>query len=75
MKRVLKGTVVSDKMKDTVVVQVTRVKTHPIYHKQYKASSKFMAHDEKGSAKVGDEVQIEETRPISKNKRWKVVNS
>ncbi|RJO60041.1 30S ribosomal protein S17 [candidate division WS5 bacterium] len=74
MKRVLKGIVVSDKMKDTVVVQVARVKTHPIYRKQYKVSTKFMAHDEKGSAKMGDEVQIEETRPMSKNKRWRIVD-
>lgn len=73
MKRVLKGTVVSDKMDKSVVIQVTRVKTHPIYHKKYKASTKFMAHDESGSHKIGDEVEIEETRPMSKNKRWKVV--
>lgn len=73
MKRILKGIVVSDKMDKSVVIQVTRVKTHPIYHKKYKASTKFMAHDETGSCKIGDEVEIEETRPTSKNKRWKVV--
>lgn len=73
MKRVLKGTVVSDKMDKTVVVKVERVKTHPIYHKKYKASTKFMAHDESGSHKIGEEVEIEETRPMSKDKRWKIV--
>ncbi|MDO8507728.1 MAG: 30S ribosomal protein S17 [bacterium] len=73
MKRVLKGTVVSDKMDKTVVVKVDRVKTHPIYHKKYKASTKFMAHDESGVSKIGDEVEIAETRPMSKNKRWEVV--
>lgn len=72
--RKLKGTVVSDKMDKTVVVKVERVKTHPIYHKKYKASTKFMAHDEAGH-KVGDVVEIEETRPMSKDKRWCVVNT
>lgn len=74
MKRALKGTVVSDKMDKSVVVRVDRVKTHPIYHKKYKTSTKFLAHDEKGVCKVGDKVEIEETKPMSKNKRWKVVN-
>jgi len=74
MARILKGIVVSNKADKSVVVQVTRVKTHPIYHKQYKASTKFMAHDEKNDHKVGDEVEIEETRPISKSKRWSVIN-
>ena len=73
MKRALKGTVVSDKQDKTIVVRVTRVKTHPIYHKKYKASTKFMAHDETGGCKVGDEVEIEETRPMSKNKRWRLL--
>lgn len=72
MKRVLKGTVVSDKMEKTVIVRVDRVKTHPIYRKQYKASTKFMAEDLNGH-KVGDTVLIEETRPKSKNKRWQVI--
>lgn len=73
MRRILKGVVVSDKMEKTVVVKVERVKTHPIYRKKYKASTKFMAHDESGH-KIGDEVEIEETRPLSKDKRWKVVS-
>ncbi len=73
MKRTLKGIIVSDKMENTVVVQVTRVKTHPIYRKQYKASTKFMVHDDSGDHKKGDEVIIEETRPMSKNKRWKII--
>ena len=73
MKRVLKGVVVSDKMDKSVVVRVDRVKTHPIYHKKYKASTRFIAHAESGDIKTGDEVEIEETKPMSKNKRWKVV--
>lgn len=73
MKRILKGIVVSDKMDKTVVVRVDRVKTHPIYHKKYKASTRFMAHNENSALKVGDEVEIEETRPMSKKKRWRVV--
>lgn len=74
-KRTLKGKVVSDKMDKTVVVSVERLKNHPLYHKKYKASNKFMAHDEKGACKEGDIIEIEETRPLSKNKRWQVRQS
>lgn len=72
-KRRLSGIVVSDKMDKTVVVKVERVKTHPKYRRQYRYSRKFKAHDEKNEYKVGDRVIIEETRPISKEKRWRVV--
>lgn len=70
--RKLKGTVVSDKMNKTVVVRVDRLKKHPKYQKYYRISAKFKAHDEKGEYKVGDTVVIQETRPISKEKRWRV---
>ena len=72
-KRKLKGIVVSDKMQKTVVVKVTRLKFHPKYKKYYRVSKKFKAHDEKNQCRVGDKVIIEETRPLSKEKRWKVV--
>lgn len=74
-KRVLKGTVVSDRMEKTVVVRVDRMKVHPKYGKTYKQSTRFKAHDEKGECKVGDVVRIEETRPISKDKRWRVIET
>ncbi len=70
--RTLKGVVVSDKMQKTVVVAVTRLKKHPKYKKYYKVTRKDKAHDEKGEYKVGDKVLLEETRPMSKEKRWKV---
>jgi len=73
-RRRLQGVVVSDEMKKTVVVRVDRVKTHPKYQKQYVRSSRFKAHDEKGEYKTGDLVVIEETRPLSKDKRWRVVS-
>ena len=66
------GRVVSDKMEQTVVVRVERSKTHPIYKKVIRQTVKFMAHDEKGS-KIGDTVRIIESRPMSKRKRWQVV--
>jgi small subunit ribosomal protein S17 len=72
MPRKLRGTVVSDAMDKTVVVAVERVKRHPIYRKQYKATAKFKAHDESNSYKVGDLVEISETKPISRQKRWLV---
>lgn len=73
IKRKLEGAVVSDKMQKTVVVAVTRLKWHPKYKKQYKATKRFKAHDEKGEYRVGDRVVIEETKPLSKDKRWVVV--
>lgn len=71
--RTLKGTVVSDKMDKTAVVLVERFKLHPRYLKRYKVSKKYKAHDEKNQYKEKDEVLIRECRPISKDKKWKVV--
>lgn len=72
-KRKLRGKVVSDAMQKTVVVSVTSVKEHPIYHKRYTVTKRYKAHDEKKEYKVGDTVVIEEMRPLSKEKRWKVI--
>lgn len=72
-RRKKEGIVVSDKANKTVVVLVERLKMHHLYKKQYKVSKKYKTHDEKNEYKVGDEVIIEETKPISKDKRWKVV--
>ncbi len=71
--RRLKGIVTSDKMDKTVVVEVTRLKKEPRYKKFYKVSTKYKAHDPENQYKVGDEVMIELTRPLSKDKRWIVV--
>ena len=67
------GVVTSDKMAQTITVSVTRRVPHPKFRKIIKRTSKFYAHDEKGEAKVGDKVRISETKPISKNKRWRLV--
>ena len=64
------GRVVSDKMDKSVVVAVDSVRRHPLYHKRITRTSKFMAHDERNECKQGDLVRIEETRPLSKRKRW-----
>lgn len=64
------GKVVSDKMEKTVVVSVDFVRTHPLYNKRMRRTSKFFAHDENGVCKIGDTVRIEECAPISKRKRW-----
>ncbi len=66
------GTVVSDKMHKTVVVEVQRRGRHPLYKKIVRHSRRFKAHDEAGEAHVGDTVLIAETRPLSKEKRWRV---
>ena len=71
--RILKGTVVSDKMTKTVVVKISSLKKHPKYKKYYKTSQKFKAHDPESKYHVGDVVNIQETRPISKDKRWIVI--
>lgn len=73
MKRKFKGKVVLDKMNKTIVVEVERLKFHPKYKKRYKIHKKFKVHDEKNEAKVGDIVIFEECRPISKEKRWRLV--
>jgi small subunit ribosomal protein S17 len=67
------GVVTSDKMNKSVVVMVERRVMHPKYRKFVKLSSKFMAHDEKDEAHIGDTVRIMETRPVSKQKRWRLV--
>jgi small subunit ribosomal protein S17 len=72
-KRVLEGEVVSSKMNKTIIVLVTRLLKHPKFNKIIKRHIKYSAHDEKNEAKVGDRVQIVETRPISKTKRWRLV--
>jgi small subunit ribosomal protein S17 len=72
-KRILQGVVVSDKNAKTVVVEVERRYTHPLFKKTVRRSKKYHAHDEQRAFKVGDIVRIEESRPISKNKRWVVV--
>lgn len=64
------GIVTSDAMQKTIVVEVLRRVPHPRFRKIVKKTTKFFAHDEEGAAKVGDRVLIEETRPLSKNKRW-----
>lgn len=73
-KRVLTGTVVSDKSDKTVVVRVERKVKHPLYGKIIRRSKKYQAHDETNEYKTGDLVRIEETKPISKNKTWKVMS-
>jgi small subunit ribosomal protein S17 len=72
MAKTIIGTVSSSKTDKTIVVTVRERKTHPLYRKQYTVSKKFMAHDEKNEAQVGDKVAIQETRPISKRKSHKL---
>ena len=74
-KRILSGTISKAVNKKTVVVEVERTFKHPIYKKYIKRSKKYHAHDETDALRVGDKVMIEETRPISKLKTWKVVNN
>lgn len=73
MRKSVVGNVVSDRMDKSVSVIVERRVRHPLYGKFMKQSTKFMAHDEKNECKVGDLVRIIETRPLSRNKRWRVV--
>lgn len=72
MAKTIVGVVSSSKVDKTIVVTVRTRKTHPIYKKQYTVSTKFMAHDEKNEAELGDRVSIVETRPISARKRFKL---
>ena len=67
------GLVVSDKMEKTVVVSIERRVQHPVYGKMVRRTKRFKAHDERNEAKTGDTVRIMETRPMSKDKRWRVV--
>jgi small subunit ribosomal protein S17 len=71
--RKMEGVVVSDKMDKTIVVKVDRIEKDAKYIKYHRFTRKFKAHDEDNAMKVGDKVVIEETRPISKDKKWKVV--
>jgi len=72
-KRQLTGEVVSDKMEKTITVSVTNAKVHPKYKKRYYVSKNFKVHDPKNEAKIGDTVVFEECRPLSKNKRWRLI--
>jgi len=71
-KQVLQGVVVSDKMDKTIVVEIMMRKLHPLYKKYLTRSKKVRAHDEKNDAKVGDTVRVVETRPLSRDKRWRL---
>lgn len=73
MKKRLVGTVVSDRMDKTRVVEVVRDVRHPVYKKRYKVSKHFYAHDSANQTKIGERVTIEETRPLSKLKRWRII--
>lgn len=73
-RKTITGTVVSDKMEKTIVVAVETFETHPIYKKRFKKTTKFKAHDEKNECGIGDKVKIMETRPLSKDKRWRLVD-
>lgn len=72
-KKQVTGKVVSDKMDKTVVVEVERVKQHPLYQKRYTVHDKYQVHDPDNEFQAGDQVLIEECRPLSKNKRWRVI--
>ncbi len=72
-RKVRVGKVVSDKMDKTIVVAVERLVKHPVYKRVVRRTTKFKVHDERGGAKVGDKVKIVETRPLSKEKRWRLV--
>lgn len=73
-RKVRMGTVVSDKMDKTVVVTVETLVTHPLYKKQMKKTTRLKAHDENNECGVGDKVRIMETRPLSKDKNWRIIN-
>lgn len=72
-KRRFEGVVVSHRMEKTAVVSVSRIKIHPKYGKRYRTSEKYKIHDEKNECKVNDKVVFEECRPISKEKRWRLI--
>lgn len=72
-KKIFQGKVTSDQMDKTIVVEVNRIKVHPLYKKRYRVSKKYKVHDEKNEAKVGDKVAFKECRPISKDKKWRLV--
>ncbi len=72
-KRRIKGKVVKVSLKNTIKVEVEAYKSHPLYHKRYKVTKHYQAHDQKGQCKIGDLVVIEEGRPFSRTKRFKVI--
>lgn len=73
LKKILKGIVTSDKMDKTIVVKVTRFLEHKKYGKRIKKNKKYKVHDEDNSKKIGDRVEIEETKPLSKDKHFKII--
>ena len=73
VRKVRTGRVVSDRMEKTVIVQVADLKSHPLYKKVMRQRTRFKAHDEQNQCRVGDLVRIMETRPLSRDKRWRVV--
>lgn len=72
-KKILKGTVVSNKMQKTVVVAITSLKEHPKYKRRYRMTKRYKAHNEKGEYQIGDIVIMQECKPMSKDKKWKVI--
>lgn len=72
-KKQLTGKVISNKMQKTIVVEVEKIKEHPKYKRKYRIHEKYKAHDEKKECRAGDTVIIEECRPLSKEKRWRVI--
>lgn len=72
-RKVRQGTVVSDKMDKTIIVQLSRTRQHPLYNKTFRTTSKLYAHDEKNDARAGDVVRVMETRRLSAKKRWRLV--
>jgi small subunit ribosomal protein S17 len=73
VQKVLQGRVVSDKMKKTIVVEIQQRKLHPLYKKYLVRSTRLKAHDEKNDCKIGDVVRVVDTRPLSKDKRWRLL--
>ena len=73
LRKIKVGEVISNKMEKSIVVAIERQVAHPIYKKYFKKTTKLMAHDEKNDCRIGDVVKIEETRPLSKDKNWRVV--
>ena len=73
-RRVLTGTVISSVMDKTVVVEVVSLKAHPVYKKRYRTTKKYYVHDEENQCNTGDRISISETRPLSKTKRWRVLD-
>jgi len=73
-RRILTGTVISSAMDKTVVVKVVSIKAHPVYKKRFRTTKKYYVHDEENQCNTGDKISISETRPLSKTKRWRVLD-